>query len=425
MIKKYFLWAALCSLSLNLSSQNQNFQFIDNTYLDNIKTVRFHLDGLETSLPIVNLGSSTQIVLRFDDFDEEVKNYTYKIIHCNQDWKPSELAEMEYIDGFTEEQIYDYRFSYKAITQYTNYELKIPNNDIRWTKSGNYLLVVYEDEVERIPAITRRFMVVDTKVKIFPKLVRPSIVGKMRTHQEIDFTVNTQKLQIRSPRQEVRACILQNGRWDNAIMNVPPIFERPKEIVFDYQDRIIFPSGKEFRFLDLRSFRRPTDQIAEMQEYEDRFDIYLRKDEKRVNVPHSLIRDLNGYYVIENFDQQDPHLTGNYGDVRFFLYSPDKLFDYDVYIFGALSEWQLKPSHRMEYNPAVNSYVGRVPLKQGFYDYVYAVVPREGDEKKASLSEIEGDWFEADNQYNILIYYRPFGSRYDQLIGMAGFSSSL
>ena len=407
-------------------SQNQALKNIDYTYLDNIKSVRFHIQGLMTSLPMVNLGSSTKLLLSFDDFDEDVKNYTYTIIHCNQDWTPSDLAEMEYIDGFTEEQILDYRFSFKAITDYTHFELSLPNDDMSWTKSGNYLLIVYEDEEERIPAITRRFMVVDQQVNILPQMVRPAKVSKMRTHQEIDFTVNTKKLQVRSPRQEISATVLQNGRWDNALTNIPPIFKRPKEIVFDYQDKIIFPAGNEFRFMDLRSLRRPFDRVAELQEYEDRFDVYLTKDEKRLNRPHSLIQDLNGNYVIENFDQvDDPNLTGNYANVWFFLYSPDKLFDYDVYLFGAFSEWQLRPELKMEYNPAVNSYVGKAFLKQGFYDYTYAVVKRQGEDKKPKLAEIEGNWFEANNQYTILIYYRPFGSRYDQLIGKSGFSSSL
>ncbi|MBK8879346.1 MAG: hypothetical protein IPN74_12580 [Haliscomenobacter sp.] len=77
----------------------------------------------------------------------------------------------------------------------------------------------------------------------------------------------------------------------------------------------------------------------------------------------------------------------------------------------------------MAYNNAINAYVLKTPLKQGFYDYAYAMTPRNTEKKAVNLSPLEGDWFETENDYTILIYYRPFGGRYDQVIGMAQFNS--
>ncbi len=420
---KYIPFALFLLASFAGFSQDEGLRYYDYIYKDNIKSVRFHIDGLFTSYPIIDLGSNSALILNFDDIDADVKNYTYTIVHCDAKWQPSNLSEMEYIDGFVEDRLESYQFSFKTVTPYTHYRLFLPNQNQTFTKSGNYLLKVYEDEREKTLAITRRFVVVDPLVRITPQMVRPNAVNKMRTHQELDFVVDFERLNIRSPQQEIRAVVMQNGRWDNAITDLPPLFFRGTQLMFDYQDRVIFPAGKEFRFLDLRSLRFRSEGIAEIQQHDGSFDVTMLKDEKRFNQVFLNRRDLNGQFVIESLDQQDFFLSGNYANVLLTLYSPEPFYDYDVYLFGELTNWRLDERYKMVYNNLVNGYVCKVLLKQGYYDYAYAVAPHNAKEKIANLSEIEGDWYETENQYTILIYYRPFGERYDQVIGAVTVSS--
>ncbi|MFQ5446781.1 MAG: DUF5103 domain-containing protein, partial [Saprospiraceae bacterium] len=248
-------------------------------------------------------------------------------------------------------------------------------------------------------------------------------VSKSRTHQEVDFTITHKGFEIRNPRQELSVTVMQNGRWDNAITDLKPLFSRAEEQVFDYQDKIVFPAGKEFRYLDLRSLRYGSENIQYVDYINDHYEVSLYQDKKRSNGGYREYEDINGNFVIETLDEDNNDLESDYANVLFTLKSPGEMYDYDLYIFGGLSDWQLRPDCRMVYNPAVNAYVGKLLLKQGYYNYLYAAVNKATGE--IDFEETEGNWFEAKNNYTILVYYRPFGSRYDRLIGAYTFSSRL
>ena len=183
----------------------------------------------------------------------------------------------------------------------------------------------------------------------------------------------------------------------------------------------------------------------------------LLMDKKRGNTAHFERFDINGNFIIENADERGRlfiqrnntaeveignsiqgqigaigninyeeevhHLQSEYVDVLFTLYSPGEMYGEDIYIFGGLSDWEFKPEFKMAYNPAIYAYVGKAKLKQGYYDYIYAAVSQETGE--ADFEVTEGDWYETENQYTILIYYRPFGSRFDQLIGILDLNSRM
>lgn len=399
-----------------------DLRYEDWTYQPNIRSVQFFVDGLYLSYPMLDLRGSSQLILTFDDLDGDVKDYTYRIFYCDMDWHPSQLSEMEYLDGFSEDRITDYQFSFKTISSYTQYRLTLPNNSMRWKMSGNYVLAVFEDEGDFKPVITRRFVIVDPKVQISAQMVRPSQVSKFRTHQEIDFTVNHDKMPIRNPRQEIRAVVLQNGRWDNAITGIVPLYIRTNLLVFDYQDQVVFPGGKEFRQFDIRSLRFRSPMVAGIESTRDRISVILNKDRSRESEPYVEYNDLNGKFVNETQDQNNP-LSSNYSEVLFAFSTASPFYDDDIYVTGQFSDWQLHDDYRMVYNNAINAYVLKVPLKQGFYDYAYALVPRKAEKKTLNLSPLEGDWFETENDYTILIYYKPFGGRADQVIGMLHFNT--
>ena len=410
----YYLFFLFLLSTFTLSAQDEQLKYINYTYLDNIRTVNFHPKGLVLANPILELNAPTQLYLSFDDLSEEVKNYTYTVVHCNADWQPSDLTENEYINGFLEDDIENFDFSFNTVTPFTNYNVSIPNQNMSFTKSGNYLLKVYEDEDERKLAITRRFVVVEPMMQVQAQMVRPSKVFKSNTHQEIDFVVTHESMDIRNPRSEVRAAVLQNFRWDNAVENLEPLFIKPKQIGFDLLDKIVFEAGKEFRAVDLRSFRFPSARVYDVQEYDDGFDITLLPEEKRSNKTYLQFEDINGRYVIESLDRDDPDLDTDYAYVMFTLRSPTEYYDQDMYLFGAVTEWMIKPEFKMVYNERMQAYTGEFLLKQGYYNYMYVLSDKE--QLDPNWEDTEGNWFEAGNEYTILVYYRPFGSRYDRLV---------
>lgn len=417
----FFLLIAALSL-FRLNAQDEGLLYEDRIYKDNIRSVLFHVNGLVLTQPIIDLGSGV-LEISFDDLDSGVKNYSYTVVHCNADWTPSTLSEMEYIDGFAEDRIQDWRFSAKTLQTYTHYRLFLPHNDMRLTKSGNYLLKVYEDERRKTLAFTRRFMVVEPMVRITPRLVNPAGVGKIRTHQEIDFVVDHERVPIRAAMQEIRAMVLQNGRWDNALTNISPMFVRNNQLVFDFQDKIVFPGGKEFRFIDLRTLRTNLPGVATIELLGNAYEVTLERSGQRAASSYVQFEDINGNYIIETRDQRNP-LSAEYVNVLFIFDASEPFFDHELFIIGKFTDWQPKEGFRMEYNKAINAYVGKVQLKQGFYNYAYALVTRSGKDRSPDMSAIEGDWYETENDYTILIYYHPLGERYDRLIGVQAFNSN-
>lgn len=425
---KYFFFLLLLVQGAWVAAANDlDIRYEDWVYKENIRSVKFHVDGLPVSVPMINLDAPASLRLSFDDMDADVKLYTYSFVHCDRDWKPSSLSPLEYTEGYADATIDENSFSFQSITHYTHYELLLPNRDMVWTKSGNYLLVVYEDGAERVPVITRRFMVMEQRIKINATMVRPNQVSKIRTHQEIDFEVDYTKFPMRNPQQEVRAAVLQNGRWDNAVIDLPPNFTRLNAAVFDYQDRVVFPGGKEFRFLDLRTLRTRPMNLEALEEYPDGYRVVVAKRGPLANEPYLTFNDLNGNFIVENFDRPNGDLSANYVETLFQLAVTEPYFDYDVYLFGALTDWRIQEQYRMVYNPATNCYVGKAFLKQGYYNYAFAATPSKRVKNKAPQADmglVEGDWYEAENAYTVIIYYRPFGGRYDQIIGAASFSSN-
>src|SRR6476620_8196980 len=90
----------------------------------NIKTVSFIQNG-QVSIPLFSLNDSFR--LEFDDLFGNEANYYYEIVHCNYDWKPSELAKSEYLQGFDGQRIQDYTNSFNTLQLYSHYRIAFPS----------------------------------------------------------------------------------------------------------------------------------------------------------------------------------------------------------------------------------------------------------------------------------------------------------
>lgn len=411
------------------------FDYVDYTYLSNLTTVRLNVAGFPHSYPVISLNGSAQLHLSFDDLSDEVRRYTYRIVHCNRDWTPSNLSPLEYTTGYSEGSVGDYNFSFRTLAQYIHYDLYFPNEDINVTKSGNYMLVVTDDEDEEITAITRRFMVTENIAGVSGEVNRATDINKIHTHQEVDFSTNTKQLRLRNPMLELRGTVLQNGRWDNAIYDIAPNLIRQESVIFNHQGKVSFAGGNEFRNLDIRSISAPRADVLEITNEDTNYAMVLKPDILRDQEIFLTYNDLNGDFVnfrydrpviniadeFQNFDRLNLDYTGDYIDMTFILKTGTEFEGDEVYLFGGFSEFKKKRQFKMTYNPAINSYVAKVMMKQGFYNYWYVTNRNSFGELPTdtpfSLERTEGNFDETENDYLVLIYYRPVGGRYDQLIG--------
>ncbi len=390
-------------------------------YQNNIKAVQFGYPESPNSLPILYLGAASQVWLFFDDIAGDIKNYTYTIFHCDANWQPSNLMEMDYIDGFNEGTIRERRNSFRTKMNFVHYELPIPNDDIAFKKSGNYLLIVYENEDDKTPVITRRFMVAEDAVEINAEFVNTVASSKRNTHHEIDFEVYHKGFDIRNPQVEVQATIIQNNFWEGAITGLPPLFVNFERLIFNYQDKVVFPALKEFRYVDLRSTNYKTDKVFDILERDTFYELILYKDKKRGGSQYSFARDMNGEFVIQDVHENDGNTESDYVRITLSLLSPAMIEDADVYVLGGITDWQINENSKMRYDDITKSYYLTLMVKQGYYEYQYVTVPKGS--QKVEFDDTEDTWYEAEDDYTILVYYRPFGARFDRLIGVRTINS--
>ena len=407
-------------IGLSTFAQYEDIYFEDFVYVTNIKSVQIYPAGNPLDPPILYLGNPRRLIVSFDDMDNVQKDYTYDIIHCNRDWTPSELERIEYLDGFVDEEIDSDFFSVNTFVPYINYQLPMPNADLSWNLSGNYLLVIYEggDVDDRFPVITRRFMVVDKQVNVSVKNRRPLDVSKLRTHYEFDLFVNNKDFRILDFRNSLSCTVLQNYRWDIAIEELKPRFAVGDQITIDNTGIISFPALKEFRSADIRSLDFVANGITSIDLNAYGTDVLLDLGRPRRDSYYTFIPDANGQYVIQNRDIGTDNTGGDYANVIFSLEMPE--IDEEVYVMGAFTDWAPDEMYRMRYYEDKEVYIAEVLLKQGFYDFFFGV-EKDG---KLDAREIEGSWADAENNYQVLVYLREPLDRYDRLIGYYTFNSN-
>jgi hypothetical protein len=415
-MRKYASLLLIFLLS-NLFCFSQEFadiQLDDWVYEDGIAGVQLIVNGDPLLEPVGTLGAATYQIA-FDDLTLEVRHPKFTFIHCTHDWKRSELNPIEYIEGFMEDEIEQYDHSFNTIEPYLHYHAEFPNNNISFTKSGNYVLYVYDDTPEH-PLLTRRFMVLEPLSAKIVSDVHPAIdVNNRYTHQDIDFTVFTGSYQIRNPQQSVRATIRQNGRWDNAVIGLTYHSGVASELHFDYTDgRNSFPGGAEFRTFDISTLRSNSDRIVGISYVNHHNHAYVLQDDARPYAAYESRGTMNGRCYYKNRDLRNEY-SEDYVFTHFTLKSEYPFNDGDVYVFGELTGWQLLDDAKLHYNKEFDFWETDILLKQGAYNYQYVYLPRGSNQIDATY--IEGTHYETNNIYYIFVYYQEEGTSYDRLIG--------
>lgn len=390
----------------------------DYIYRSNIRSVLLHKMGFEMSAPIVALNSDEKLLLTFDDLSADYSKYEYTIIHCDADWVPSDLLTNEYLESFSDDFFESFDYSVNTMQSYVHYRKIIPNDNIKYKLSGNYLLKVYLEGKPDEVIFTRRFFVVDQKVAVSAIIDRTTTVNQRDFNQEINFTVNSSGILLIDPYQEVKVTIRQNGRWDNSITKLKPNQTRGNELIFDKVGSIVFDGGNDFRYFDIKSLRYNSMRVKSI-EYNplDGYQVVLHDDEiKKKYIYQRIQESMNGRYLIKSEDMPETSTESEYCTVNFFLPYPTPLIEGKLYVFGGLTYWQMLREAELTYNFERFGFEASLLLKQGYYNYHYIFLPNNS--QVGDLEFAEGDFFETNNQYSFYVYFRPQGGRYDQLVGV-------
>jgi virulence-associated protein VagC len=405
------------SLSIKeLQSFQESSPYTNQVYNDKIKTVQFYKEGWNLSYPIITLNSNETLTFQFDLLDDQAETYYYTFVHCDKDWKKSDILTNDYLEGFAENPVEDYQASFNTTISYFHYNISFPNDKVKLRLSGNYVLILYPVDRPADPAITRRFIISEKGAKINVAMHRPQMTKNSDETQQIDFTVNYTGLKINDPYRNVYAFILQNGRWDNAKINLKPDFYGDNELKYNSLSvKNIFQGGNEYRYFDIKTIKHQTEFVRRIDYVIPNYNVYLNPSENREFKPYYYWQDFNGKYFIAVQEGQNAEVDADYVNVYFTLPSGQPVTGGKMYVSGALNNQTFDKNNLMTYNAEKREYECTMLLKQGWYNYEYVFLKDGSPDGTATL--FEGSHYETENDYTVLIYYRNPQERYDRVIG--------
>lgn len=412
MTRQAALFIALL-LNLQIAAAQQQFVYENKVYQPNIKTVQCYNAQKEQSIPVIALKSNEQLVFSFDDLSGGSKIYWYAIEHCTSDWKSSRLSTMDYMEGLSDDRIQDYKYSFSTLQKYTHYQLSLPNSQIAPKISGNYLLKVYEDGNLKKPVVSQRFYVIENQVNIAVEVVPSQQVSQRFSNQKVNFTI-LHKIAIQNPYTDIKAVVMQNGNPETAITNTKPSFIKPGTLVYNELNSNDFPGGNEFRKFDIRSLRYKAENVQDIIR-DSINNVILFTDQIPSKAKYSNLLDENGDFFIRNNEGREPETDSDYAGVLFTLNATPPTRDGEAYVVGRFNNYLLNEDSRLTFDPSRKRFYGNITLKQGLYDYKYVWLDK--DSQKTDLTVFEGSFFETENTYQVYVYYRKPGSRWDELIG--------
>ncbi|UKM66278.1 DUF5103 domain-containing protein [Flavobacteriaceae bacterium GSB9] len=378
---------------------------------DYIKTINFKGDTPETQLPILKLGE--YLVLEFDALNGNEDDFYYKIEHFNYDWTPSVLVRSEFMDGFDNQRIRDYENSYNTYQIYSHYKLTIPNSFTKALKvSGNYLLSIYDTSGELV--FSRKFMIYEDKSNVGVSIKRSRDIQYIEEKQRVDIVITPRGMRLNNPKQTVKAMIIKNNNLHNVISNLKPQYTIGNQLIYKYDTETSFWGGNEYFFFENKDVRAANTGI-QFIDLKDLYHNHLYTNIVRANRPYTYNPDINGNYVILNIDAENPSIEADYVWVHFSLEGKEQLIGKNIHVYGNFNNYVIDESTKLEYDDTNNVFKKPILLKQGFYNYKYVVVNGDG-----SIDEglIDGNFYQTENNYKVLVYYRDLGARYDQIIGI-------
>ncbi|MDR1980106.1 MAG: DUF5103 domain-containing protein [Tannerellaceae bacterium] len=385
-------------------------------YSNTIKTLQVKVAGKQISSPVIALDGEEQIEVNFDALSHHYDRFTYTIIHCDADWKQSSLSPVEYLDGFQGWTVDDFANSMATTTEYTNYVLLLPNDDVRLKVSGNYAVRICRENEPDKPLATACFSIVEPMVDIRAAVTGNTLIDFNNEHQQVNFTIYHKNFPITYPLNDLKIYVSQNNRRDNRVSNPKPTAILDGQLVYDNNRDLIFEAGNEYRRIEFLTHRYNGMGVDRIQYHEPYYHVELTSDQVRSGKTYRYDQDQNGRFFVRCSNGNDPNTESDYYIVHFSL-ACSPFLDGEVYLNGDLCHHVMDEKSKMGYNFETGRYEKSLLLKSGNYNFHYLLLPN--GETKGVTEAIEGNYYQTENEYTIWVYFRPVGTLYDRLIGIA------
>lgn len=406
----------LCVAFMAVAAMAQQVDTRTRIYDNNVRSLKVCLSNNMYIPPVLMMNGNDHLVVNFDYLDYDYHYLRYSVTHCNADWQPSQLVESEYVTGFNNVDIEDYEPSQATYVHYYNYQFTLPNEEMSFLVSGNYLLTVYEQSNSDDVLFQARFSVCEGKVGVAPQVTSRTDIESNNRYQQVSFDVRYKPNQIRDPYSEFICVVSQNSREDNAVTVSRPLMVGVDYVTFDHNRDLIFPAGNEFRRFETVSAHNINMGVQAIRYYEPMNHAILMTDEPRSGMQYLYDKTQYGRFTIRNAETRGQSaVEADYMITHFSLDTGGKLNGGNVWLCGEFLQGYPASQAMMKYDAGSGLYTADLLLKQGAYNYMYLWVP-DGT-TVGQTSRIEGDHYETINEYLVKVYDRPMGERYDHFVG--------
>jgi hypothetical protein len=382
----------------------------------NIKTLQAGVQNEKYILPIIELNGTQKVEIRFDEMSHESHTFGFTVIHCNADWTPSDITSNEYLDGFTNGYITNFERSVNTNYLYTHYQFNLPNDEMHFKISGNYVVIIYEDNEKDKPLALACFSVVEPKVNIQAEVRGNTDIELSGRLQQLDFDVLLSGYYVRDPLTEIKTIVRQNNRIDNEQNKLTPNFVSESKLSYLNNKSLIFEGGNEYHTFDISSVYAAGRGVDKIDFVNNQFNVFLLPDKiQGKKYVHDF--DVNGRFLINHQEAfENVHTEAEYMYVHFALPVKQPFFDGQLFLGGDFNYNLLDTNTRLNFDNNSSMYYQTCLLKQGGYNYQYWFVPKGAS--KATVERVDGSFWETKNEYSIYVYHRAWGERYDRLIGV-------
>lgn len=395
------------------------FQFVFSQEFEepkHIKTIIFKNDNALMPFPIVQIGESFS--LSFDDLNASETDYYYTITHCNYNWEPSNLLKSEYLGGFDDIRITDFKNSYGTLQPYTHYKLTLPNADTQFRLTGNYIITI--TDAQQNPIFSRRFIIYTNTAQVQISAHQTQNLSFIEEKQNIQLKISSKNTIFENPSETVKVVVFQNFNWNTLRKDIRPQYILGNDLIYKYDNETSFWGGNEYFYFENKEIRSSGGGVLSTIKNGNSFETTLLTNTIRSEKPYTYFPDINGQFKISS-TQGNPENEAEYSWVTFSLEATNQILNNEIYVYGQFSENKINSNFLLKYNPEKHIFEGKILLKQGFYNYKFATKTKN----EIDWNAFSGNHYQTENNYTAIVYYRPSGELYDRVIGMATLNTTL
>ena len=393
------LLISLATLLLTITAAAEN-----RTYRPEVKSLQAVVNQDWLSPAVMRLKGGDVLHIGFDELSHDYHRYVYRLERCEADWTTSEeLFETDWLEGFNHNVIDNYERSINTTVPYTHYWLQIPNDRCQLKLSGNYRLHIAEDGDEEDIA-TVEFMVTEQSMGLTMGVTTNTDIDTNESHQQVSFGLKYGDQLVTSPEEQIQTVVMQNAREDTWRKNVRPSYVSQNGLEWRHKKELIFDGGNEYRKFEILDPSHPTLGIEHTSWNGTNYQAQPYISEPRLNYIYD--EDANGAFYIRNSDNLENDIASDYVWVNYRLKAPQFL-NGRILING---RWTTeKPEiYLMNYDEAQGLYTASILQKLGYYSYQYLWLKDDGTTHPLPS---EGNFFETENRYQILVYFKGTGER--------------